>query len=101
MGFDTTFDFNREKKGLNASKTINAVLIIKKEDLPSSSFMGRTEEKLQKEIHFYENELLPKLKSLGSSDITGEYTFGEQESNGRRMNINIKNVPEIIDSLMQ
>ena len=73
---------------------------MKQEETPHFSYMGTSEGKMAKELAFYEETLLPALKSLGTSDITGEYVLGvRDEANLRK--IIPQTIPEIIDEIIK
>ncbi len=101
LGCDTVFEFGLQNKDRQAQgKKVKAVLVMQVESLPHFSYMGTPEGKLPKELAFYEETLLPALKSLGTSDITGGYILGEREESPRR-GIIPKTVQNFIDALMQ
>lgn len=99
FGCDTVFEFSSKRdSSLRSEKKINAVLLLRTEELPNFSYMGSSEGKEIKEIEFYESTLLPTLESIGVSDINGDYTLGIRETDKR--GITPKSVEKIIDTLM-
>nr|WP_193201111.1 hypothetical protein [Photobacterium phosphoreum] len=69
FGAHSMFEIHYEKKQYNVAASL------KIESLPSfNGFFGSPQEKLEKEIAYYE-EVVPKQKQLGTSDITGEYAL--------------------------
>ncbi|MGF1907534.1 hypothetical protein [Aliivibrio salmonicida] len=81
-------------------KKVTFSMSMQQEDIPHFSYMGTSEGKMAKELAFYEETLLPALKSLGTSDITGEYVLSvRNEANPRK--IIPQTIPEIIEELMK
>lgn len=69
FGSHSMFEIHHEKKQYNVAASL------KTERLPGfQGCFSSPQEKLEKEIIYYE-ELVPKQKQLGISDITGEYTL--------------------------
>ncbi|KJY83294.1 hypothetical protein TW81_09870 [Vibrio galatheae] len=100
FGCDTVFELGlQDKNRQRVNKKASAVLFMQTERLPHFSGGGTPADMLLKEIAFHEETLLPALKSIGTSDITGEYVLGErEESRGR--DFTKKTIPEFIDALM-
>lgn len=97
MGCDSAFEFKSKILPGNQGKEIKAIVYINTNDLPHFGGFGTASEMLTKKIAFYEETLLPKLKSIGVSDITGDYTFGVRQDR----NVQPKTIPEIINELME
>ncbi len=101
VGASSVFEIGEQNADRRSTgKKVTFSMILQQEDTPHFSYMGTAEGKMAKELAFYEETLLPTLKSLGTSDITGEYVLGVRDDNDRRK-INPQTIPEIIEALMK
>ncbi|CAK2157238.1 conserved hypothetical protein [Vibrio crassostreae] len=99
FGAHSMFEIHYEKKQYNVAASL------KTESLPSfQGIFSSPQEKLEKEIAYYE-ELVPKQKQLGTSDITGEYTLKltthSQDNRQVPQNKDTKIISSITDALSE
>ncbi|WCP70304.1 MULTISPECIES: hypothetical protein [Vibrio oreintalis group] len=101
MGCDGAFEISRIS-GTRSAKQVKSVFVMESENLPSfNGFFRGEEDRLKSEIKFYEEELLPAQKRIGTSDLTGEYSLGVFDPDtSRGLSLISKTIPELIDEVM-
>lgn len=100
IGANSIFEVGEQNaEGRPTGKKMTISMNMQQENIPHFSYMGTTEDKLANEILFYENTLLPKLRALGTSDITGKYELKVSDDKNRGKTAP-QTVQEIINKLM-
>lgn len=84
-------------------RDFSIIYSISRGDLPrEGNFFGSEEELLKKKLSYYENELLPSLKKLGVSDLTGECRLQLliKKGTGQNETKSINSVDEALNSMI-